>query len=72
MLLRPAFSRNRLASSVSRGLHRRTMTSFTATPAKVPVHLPDGLSEDQLNSFKPFTVSRSSSPFSLRCLTTQC
>jgi hypothetical protein len=32
------------------------MASFTTTPHNIPVQLPNGLSEDQLKSFKPFTV----------------
>lgn len=57
MFLRQALSTCRLASSVSCRLQHRTMASFTTTH-NIPVQLPDGLSEDQLKSFKPFTVSR--------------
>lgn len=57
MLLRPVFKH---ASSVSFRLHLRAMatnTTFTRNAHNIPLSLPDGLSEDQLSSFKPFTVS---------------
>ncbi|KAL7813071.1 hypothetical protein V8C26DRAFT_406186 [Trichoderma gracile] len=55
-MLLQALSRYRLASSVSYRLHYRTMASFKTTPHNIPVQLPDGLSKDQLESFKPFTT----------------
>lgn len=57
MLFRPVFKH---ASSVSFRLYPRAMatnTTSTRTAHNIPLSLPDGLSEDQLSSFKPFTVS---------------
>ncbi|KAL7784354.1 hypothetical protein V8C37DRAFT_395915 [Trichoderma ceciliae] len=48
-------SRSRFGSSVSLHLPLRTMSTFTS-PHGIPIHLPDGLSESQLQAFKPFNT----------------